>query len=238
MGEEIESNASPLEREVFDFAGARSEEETERVLSAMQIGINYPYNDTVYLPQKSSATALLKERAAQVEPVKSAVQSGGSSAEEGTAYHKFLQYFRFGEGVSSELSRMKKEGLLSDGECARLSLEQLGKITNIPCLKALAGKRCERERKFLLSLTPKETGAYDGGTAVIFQGAIDLLFTDESGFVIYDYKFSGLPKEKLKEKYAPQIELYKDAVAKGMRVDRASIRAKIINIKSAEVIDM
>ena len=56
--------------------------------------------------------------------------------------------------------------------------------------------------------------------------------------MIYDYKFSGLSKEALKEKYAPQIELYNDAVAKGMRVDRASIRAKIINIKSAEVIDM
>ena len=133
---------------------------------------------------------------------------------------------------------MKKERLLSEEECARLSAEQLKKIADVPCLKALAGKRCDRERKFLLSLTPKETGGTDGGTATIFQGAIDLLFTDGNGYVIYDYKFSGLSKEALKEKYAPQIELYKDAVAKGMRVDRASIRAKIINIKSAEVIDM
>ena len=238
LGEEIESGASPLEREVFDFASGSSEEETERVLSAMQIGMNYPYNDTVYLPQKSSATALLRARAAKAEPVKSVLQSGGSSAEEGTAYHKFLQYYRFGEEVISELSRMKREGLLSEEEAMRLSEEQLKRIASVPCLKALAGKRCERERKFLLSLTPKETGGTDEGTATIFQGAIDLLFTDESGFVIYDYKFSGLPKEALKEKYAPQIELYKDAVAKGMRVDRASIRAKIINIKSAEVIDM
>lgn len=236
QGEELESGASPLEREMFDYGSDRSEAETERVLSAMQIGLEYPYNDTVYLPQKSSATALLKARAEKVQPIRSALQ--GSSAEEGTAYHKFLEYFRFGEEVPAELSRMKSEGLLSEEECARLSEEQLTKIANVPCLKALAGKRCERERKFLLSLTPKETGGIDEGTAIIFQGAIDLLFTDEKGFVIYDYKFSGLPPEALKEKYAPQIELYKDAVAKGMRVDRNSIRAKIVNIKSAEVIDM
>ncbi|MDE6412072.1 MAG: UvrD-helicase domain-containing protein [Clostridia bacterium] len=236
QGEEIESGAAPLEREVFDYESERSEEETERVLAAMQIGMEYPYHDTVYLPQKSSATALLKARAEKAQPVHGVLQ--GSSAEEGTAYHKFLEHYRFGEEVAVELSRMKSEGLLSEEEAARLSEEQLNKIANVPCLKELKGKRCEREKKFLLSLTPRETGGVDDGTAIIFQGAIDLLFTDESGFVIYDYKFSGLPSEALKEKYAPQIELYKDAVAKGMRVDRNSIRAKIVNIKSAEVIEM
>ena len=68
--------------------------------------------------------------------------------------------------------------------------------------------------------------------------AIDLLFLDNGGYVIYDYKFSGLGADELREKYRPQIELYKDAVAKGKRVDRATVRAKIINIRSAEVIDM
>ena len=237
LGEEIGDRDDLPDREAFGFAHGRSEEDMQRVLAAMQIGLNYPYNDTVRLPQKSSATALLKARAEKKEPEKVFAQGGGS-AEAGTAYHKFLEYYRFGEEISAELTRMKKERLLSEEECARLSAEQLKKIADVPCLKALAGKRCDRERKFLLSLTPKETGGTDGGTATIFQGAIDLLFTDGNGYVIYDYKFSGLSKEALKEKYAPQIELYKDAVAKGMRVDRASIRAKIINIKSAEVIDM
>lgn len=237
-GEETEFSEPPQKREAFDYEDGASEEEKERVLAAMQIGMNYPFRESVYLPQKSSATALLKERAE--ENAQKRVISGGSSAEEGTAYHKFLEHFGFGGDVSNELLRMKREGILSDGECALLNVEQLKKIAEIPCLAELAGKPCERELKFLLSLTPKETGFYggDGDAAVIFQGAIDLLFQDKDGYVIYDYKFSGLPPNAIREKYRPQIELYKDAVAKGRRVDRSTVRAKIVNIRSAEVIDM
>lgn len=236
LGDEPEEVAPPLTREAFDYETQASEAEKERVLKAMQIGAEYPYKDTVYLPQKSSATALLKRQQELFEKKRGFV--GGSSAEEGTAYHKFLERYSFGADVLSELSRMQREGVLSEEECARMDTGKLAEIANIPCLAALAGKECERERKFLLSLTPEETGGIDGDTAIIFQGAIDLLFLDNGGYVIYDYKFSGLGADELREKYRPQIELYKDAVAKGKRVDRATVRAKIINIRSAEVIDM
>lgn len=228
------------ERAVFDYENNESQEETERVLSAMRIGAEYPYNDTVRLPQKSSATALLKEKREKFDRTKfneTGNFARGGDAEEGTAYHKFLEHYRFGKDAPSELARMIKEGLLSNEEVARLDEEHLEKIVRIPALAMLEGKQCEREQRFLLSLTPKETGGSDEGAAIIFQGAIDLLFLDENGFVFYDYKFSGLPEKELREKYRPQIELYKDAIAKGKRVDRASIRAKIINIKSAEVIE-
>lgn len=234
-GEETVCAAPSERREAFGYQTEESEEEKERVLAAMRIGADYPYPDTFALPQKSSATALLKARAekAEARPI-----GGGGSAEEGTAYHKFLEYYAFGADVLSELARMKKEGLLTEEEAARLDPARLERIAKIPALVKLAGKRCEREQKFLLSLTPEERGARDGETAVIYQGAIDLLFTDGDGYVVYDYKFSGLSKEALKEKYAPQIELYKDAVAKGKRVARETVRAKIINIRSAEEIEM
>ena len=237
LGDALEEETPPFEREVFDYESGASAEEKERVLSAMRIGLEYPYRDTVYLPQKSSATALLKEKAHKAEPVKSSLQS--ASTEEGTAYHKFLEHYRFGQDACSEFERMKKEGIFSEDEEARLDREQLKRIAQIPCLKALATRRCEREKKFLLSFTPREAGkAEDDGVQIIFQGAIDLLFEDEEGYVIYDYKYSGLDGDTLREKYRPQIELYRDAVAKGKRVARASIRAKIVNIRRAEVIDM
>ena len=237
LGEELQTEAPQQERQVFDYESAPSDEEKEQVLSAMLIGMEYPYRDSVYLPQKSSATALLKEKSEKAEKIMSAIKS--ASAEEGTAYHKFLQFYRFGQDVSSELNRMKGAGLLSTQELARLERTQLEKIVSIPCLTILADKRCEREKKFLLSFTPREAGkAQDDGTKMIFQGAIDLLFEDKEGYVIYDYKYSGLDSAALKEKYRPQIELYRDAVAKGKRVDRTSIRAKIVNIRRAEEIDM
>ena len=237
LGDEFESEAPPLPRQVFNYESEASEEEKERVLSAMLIGLEYPYRDSVYLPQKSSATALLKEKAEKPEYAVRSLR--GASTEEGTAYHKFLENYRFGENALSELARMKGTGILSEEEEARLDPRQLERIADIPCLKALSGKRCEREKKFLLSFTPREAGkAEDDHAQIIYQGAIDLLVEDEDGYIIYDYKYSGLDGETLKEKYRLQIELYRDAVAKGKRVARASIRAKIVNIKKAEEIDM
>ncbi len=235
-GEEIAVSTPLSPREVFDFGSAVSEAEKERVLAAMNIGMDYPYNETVYLPQKSSATALLKKRAAEVGRGRGSV--GGGTAEEGTAYHKFLEHYAFGEEVAGELVRMKKAGILSEEEGAMLNIGQLEKIAGISCLAELKGKPCERECRFLLSLTPEELGASDGGTAIIYQGAIDLLFADENGYTIFDYKYSSLSADALKEKYRPQIELYKDAVAKGRRVERNTVRAKIVNIRSAEAIEM
>ena len=242
----VSDRARPLSslsyKHLSDYLGQRfrgeesSSVQQNPVADAMRIGTDYPYRDSVYLPQKSSATAILKEQS------QNAVYSGnlsGSTTDEGTAYHKFMQYYRFGEDPVQELARMTKAGLLADTEAQHLKTEQLERIANIPCLKALAGVRCEREKKFLLAFTPKEAGrAEDENSQIIYQGAIDLLFEDGEGYVIYDYKFSGQDAASLRSKYAPQIELYRDAVAKGKRVARASIRAKIINIRTAEVIDM
>ena len=236
-GEESGELASCVAREAFDFENALSETEKEQVLSVMRIGEEYPYRDTVYLPQKSSATALMKEKSEREEPKK--VFHAGGSADEGTAYHKFLQFYRFGADVVTELSRLKREGIFTEKEAARLDPERLENIAKIPALAALAEKRVEREKKFLLSLAPEEAGmSGDGGRQIIFQGAIDVLFQDENGYAFYDYKYSGLDAAEIKEKYRPQIELYKTAIAKGKRVDRATVRAKIVNIKRAEEIDM
>ena len=218
------------------FRGEEGTNEPNPVLEAMKLSADYPYRDSVYLPQKSSATAMLKEQS------KDAVAKGklsSSTTDEGSAYHKFMQYYEFGKDPVQELARMKKAGLLKDDEAQYIKEEGLLRIAQIPCLKALAGIRCEREKKFLLAFTPKEAGrAEDEGSRIIYQGAIDLLFQDGEGYVIYDYKYSGQDALSLKKKYAPQIELYRDAVAKGKRVARGTIRAKIINIRTAEVIDM
>ncbi len=232
-GEAVEELLPMNVREAFDYESGESEKEKKEILAAMRIGGDYPFAKSVYLPEKSSATALLKSQ----ESVH-ANAFGGATSEEGTAYHKFLQYFRFGQPVKVELERMKSAGVFSAEEESLLKAEQLEKIAALPCFLPLKDKRCEREKKFLLSLTPREFGGEDDGAEIIFQGAIDLLFEDRDGYVIYDYKYSGLSAEALKEKYAPQIMLYRLAVAKGKRVGKETVRAKIINILKGEEIGM
>ncbi len=47
---------------------------------------------------------------------------------------------------------------------------------------------------------------------VLVQGVVDLIIEQENSVIIVDYKFSTLPANVLKEKYAEQLKLYKLAV--------------------------
>ncbi len=190
----------------------------------------YPYAESVPLPLKSSATALMEARKEGEEVPHGTGRS--SSAEDGIAYHEFLQYVRFGADAGEELDRMKREGLLSEETAARLGLENLQKILELPCLKALAGKTVWRERKFLLSLPASEAYATNARDEVVFQGAIDLLCLDKDGFTVIDYKYSSLDASALKEKYAPQLRLYRKAVARAYRIDENTIKLRIVNIRN------
>ena len=78
----------------------------------------------------------------------------------------------------------------------------------------------------------------DAADEIVFQGAIDLLCEDDQGYLIIDYKYSALSDAALKEKYGVQIALYKKAVARVMRVDERTIRARIVNIARCREIEM
>lgn len=206
----------------------------------------YAYEDSTALPVKDSATGLLRRVHAEMpyprddEPEAPIADPDACfSAETGIAYHAFLEHVRFGEKVSEELGRMKKEGLLSAEQIALLSEERLEAILKIPCLTSLAGKEIRREQTFLVSLPAGEfeeiygTKVQDG---VVFQGAIDLLVRDEAGYRIIDYKFSSRSDGDLAHFYAPQIKLYRKAVAKIVGVAESDVRASIVNLVSGREI--
>ena len=197
----------------------------------------YPYAESVSLPVKSSASELMQQSA---EPD---FRYGGgtgvrSSAEEGVAYHAFLQYVRFGKSAEEELTRMREEGLLGEELVALLKTERLEKMLSLPALKALEGRAVYREQTFLASVPACELLETEAADEIVLQGAIDLLYADEEGYMILDYKYSSLDVEQLKEKYALQISIYRKAVSRVMKIEERTIRAKIINILRLEEIDM
>ncbi|MBQ9081472.1 MAG: PD-(D/E)XK nuclease family protein, partial [Clostridia bacterium] len=73
---------------------------------------------------------------------------------------------------------------------------------------------------------------------VLFQGFIDLMAITERGVEIVDYKYSSKTKEDLRRHYAPQINLYKKAVAKIMKIAENTVKTTIINIQRGEEIPM
>ena len=192
----------------------------------------YPFEASTLLPVKSTATELLQRVNAEWQPISPEEGTGkGYSAEEGTAYHAFLEHVRFGGPVKEELARMKAEGLLKEEQLALLNEKKLESILALPSLKEAAEtSRIFREKTFLLRLSAREAGLAETDDMIVFQGAIDLLLETKEGFLIVDYKYSAHERERLCRDYVPQISLYKKAVARAMKVDERTVRARIVNI--------
>ena len=77
-----------------------------------------------------------------------------------------------------------------------------------------------------------------GEETTLFQGAIDLLFIGKDYAHIVDYKYSSRGEKSLKEKYAPQLTLYKKSVAKITGIDEKNIRCTLLNLLHGYAIDI
>lgn len=225
---------APIARHAL--AGKGETASVEKLLALYQKP--YPYESSVLLPLKSSATGLMREEKSHKSSEKEQGAHGGHSTDEGLAYHAFLEHARFGRPAAEELGRMREEGILSEEQLSLLSVENLQAILALPTMRALEGKRIWREQTFLIELPACEVMETDARDEVLFQGAIDLLTEDEEGFTIVDYKYSARDDDKLRDAYALQIKLYKKAVARAMKVDEATIKARIVNIARLREIGM
>lgn len=235
-----------LEREAVLYASAKregaDESEAQILRSVYGMGATYSHLPSTRLHVKSSATDLMHGAIHETEAVRPLYFSDEphekTSVEAGLAYHAFLEHVTFGKDAEEELARMKQEGFLREEQLKLLNAEKLRGILKIPCLAALAGKRVLREQKFLVGIPAYEMEPTEAEDITVYQGAIDLLYEDENGFVILDYKYSALPDEAIQKKYAVQIALYKKAVARVKRVDENTIRARIVNIFYGREIEM
>ncbi len=218
------------------LATEADEEEIGKILSVYRVP--YPRGESVTLPLKSSATELMRMEREEQEDKPARGTAHGHSAEEGIAYHAFLEHVHFGRDAEEELGRMREEGLLTEEQISLLDVGNLRKILSLPCLRDMGTKRIRREQTFLLLLPANEMMHVSADDEVLFQGAIDLLAEDEDGFTVIDYKYSSHDDETIRKTYAPQIRLYKKAVARAMRTDEKSIRARIVNIALLREIEM
>ncbi len=175
---------------------------------------------------------------------------------EGTAYHAFLEQFDFalltegGKPISKGVLLEKIEETLAKAEGleqALLSKDKLVEILSNPVFYTLQDARLYKEQQFLVSLPVKQTYAKkrgmegllkaEGEEEMLFQGAIDLLAVGEETRII-DYKYSTRSAEELKAHYQPQLNLYKLAVAKVLKIPAEGIRCSIVNIREGFQVDM
>ena len=225
----------------------------------------YPFHGYENLPVKSSATQLLTPLATEPQDTRQLFDEGESyetkgetSKETGVAYHAFLENFDFdllyredGEKRSREelgalVEEMRNEGGMV--EMKLLSSDKLVDILSNSAFARLRGKRLYKEQQFLVSLPVRDTYAKredadpilaQGEEEMIYQGAIDLLAIGEDGETqIIDYKFSKGSAAYLRAHYRPQLELYRQAAAKILRIPPEKIRCSIINIYHGFEVDI
>lgn len=134
----------------------------------------------------------------------------GSSAERGTAYHRFFELFDFGniENIDGEILTVKSK--LNERELSEINFENCKKILLNPLFKEISGLTILKEREFfaavpasLINSSAKKTDNF------IMQGVIDLMAFSDDKLIILDYKTGKYTPEKM-EKYKFQIEVYSD----------------------------
>ena len=222
----------------------------------------YPFSGYENLPVKSSATRLLEntQRAEETgnERVFEVETEGGNETNvlSGLAYHAFLERFDFsllydenGARVNLELLKERIEyayAQMHDLENADLlSVDKLTEILSNEVFYGLNDMQLYKERQFLVRLPVKDAYANGGdmplrddGEETLFQGAIDLLAVGEDTVRIIDYKYSVHNAEYLKTHYKPQLELYRLAVARIMKIPKEKIRCTIVNIYRGFQVDI
>lgn len=198
----------------------------------------YPHAESVELPVKSSASAILRSmKEDELSPPEHILfpAEGETGTDRGTAYHRFLELCDFskksGGEIAAEIKNFTADGKMSESAASLLNAAELSEILNMPVFGGLDGAELYREREFLCRLPACEIFDTPAEDFVLVQGAIDLLICSGGGVRIIDYKYSGKTDEQLIKTYSPQLALYKKAVSRIMKTPEESIGVAIVNIK-------
>ncbi len=149
---------------------------------------------------------------------------GLSGAERGTAVHTFLQYADFGKAqadLSAETTRLKAAGRLTEKQADAVLRSKIGDFFRDPIMARIrSAKQVWREQKFTVRLSDldltgdlAELGAQYAGTEGMLIGIMDLVFAEDDGIVLVDYKTDGVQSgAELLDRYTEQIRLYAEAL--------------------------
>ena len=225
----------------------------EKALAAIdkRFMLKYAYSESVDLPVKSSASAILKMNATDEYYAENTLfpqeseegrQTGETGAARGTAYHRFLQLCDFEirdeDGIRGEIEKFSADGLLSEDQAELIKAENLSRILKMDCFRRISGGKTFRESEFLCALPAEKFLGSTSDDEVLVQGAIDLLWVDGRRAVIVDYKYSSKPDALLVKTYRRQLDLYRLAAEKILGIKQAEIEAYIVNIFSLREIKL
>ncbi len=142
-----------------------------------------------------------------------------TAAQRGTITHSFMEICDFknaSDDLEGELDRIVNTGRLSQRKADSIDREAVKNFFKSEIYSRIVmSKSVMRERAFLVRLSDIDTSVdvheYKG-TDGMLQGIADLLFEEDDGFVLVDYKTDRVKEEnELIDNYTDQLLLYKAA---------------------------
>lgn len=185
-----------------------------------QIDWVYPYREVHRIPAKVAASELAKTQQAEefVAASRPAFLSGGglTPTEKGIALHSFMQFADFTRSAAhpqEERDRLLQQGFLTREQAASIRMEKVGRFFESGLYRRIAqAKKVYREIRFNVGIPAEqfaEAGSDVKGELVVLQGVADLVFEEENGLVVVDYKTDAARDgESLLSRYQNQLALY------------------------------
>ncbi len=205
----------------------RNDELVAQISNTLDFVYEYQGQD---IPIKSSVTEVSYEKN-KIYQVNNEV--GETSAEKGTAYHKFLELWNFKEGWREFYLGKAKEQML-DSEYSLLNEEALEKICSMRVFSELENYALYKEKEFVVGVPYNLVAQSSVEQEIIIQGTIDLLAISKDKAIVLDYKYSAIKEDSdLAEKYRKQLALYAYAVNKLLGLP---VEAHLINIYSQKIV--
>ena len=144
-----------------------------------------------------------------------------TGAERGTAIHSFFQYCSFENAISdtkSEIIRLTEKGFLTKAQADSINIRKVQAFFKTDLYKRIcASTDVQREKKFTVAAAELELHdtVFDRlkGSDGMIKGIIDLMFEENDGIVVVDYKSDRfVSEEQLRHRYEKQLEIYKAAI--------------------------
>lgn len=150
-------------------------------------------------------------------------------AERGTVYHSIMEHLDFSKAeengpgyIQDAVTEMVKEGIFLPEEAEAVDLRKISaffrKDIGKRCAAASADHRLWKEQTFNLAVPMH-------GESTMVQGIIDCFFEEKGKIILLDYKSNWVDfrkpfeeeRRRLLEKYRMQLQLYREALRKGMK---------------------
>ncbi len=190
----------------------------------------YPYAELLRIESKASVTDIV-HKADGIKYQFTARpdfmnEKGMSSAKKGTATHKFMQfcdYEKAAESVKEESERLYEQGFLTYEESKVVDEAAVKRFFDSELYRRISSSDMVKKEMNFLSEFPVSFIYPDMANSIadediVIQGAVDLLFEEDDGIVIVDFKTDrNKSQQDLRESYAEQLKIYGKACEKLMK---------------------